>query len=227
MNRDNGNAIANLESGERLPAGIQEGLRNLNAHKNKMNFGDYREALSGLLHSGKKEVNEKHRRFLGGFILGEGSINVSLKRDRGTRFGLSLDPQFNVTQHYNQSSHLMAILDLFQTGRVYYKSGSNATLVYVMDSRQSLEEKLLPFWDKYISPYQPGEEGARWLLFKRVLAGLRGGAHRSPETFGEKLLPLWDRLRRQRGQSNQSFPDLQSAREFLHAASHANRDCEK
>ena len=193
-----------------------------------MNFADYRNTLSKLLHSGNKQVNEKHRRFLGGFILGEGSINVSLKKDKGTKLGLSLDPQFNVTQHYNQSSHLMACLDLFQTGRIYYKSGSNATLVYVMDSRQSLKEKLLPFWDKYISPYQPGEEQSRWLLFKLVLEGLEKGQHRSPETFAEDLLSLWDKLRKQRGQFNESFPDLQSARDFLHSLNHRlDRDSKK
>ena len=169
-------------------------------------------------------MDEKYKRFLGGFILGEGSINVSLKRDKGTALGVCLDPQFSVTQHINQSSHLMACLDLFQTGRIYHKSGSNATLVYVMDSRQSLREKLLPFWAKYITPYQPSEENKRLQSFQLVIQGLDGGLHRSVETFAYKLLPLWDSLRKQRGQSNESFPDLQSAQDFVLAGSRSVTD---
>ena len=207
-----------LQAGEKLSPEFLSTLKKINASKKVSTFVAYRSALTQLLHSGNRALKEKHRHFLGGFILGEGSINVSLKRDRGTALGLSLDPQFSLTQHINQSSHLMACLDLFQTGRIYHKSGSNATLVYVMDSRRSLEEKLLPFWEQYISPYQLGEEKGRLIIFKKTLEAFQRKEHLSKESFVEKVLPLWDSLRKQRAQSNESFPDLKSAQDFVRAA---------
>ena len=211
-----------LQAGEKLTLEFLSTLKQINADKRKGTFSAYRGALTQLLHSGDRVIHDKHKRFLAGFILGEGSINLSLKRDKNN-LGLKLDPQFIVTQHINQSSHLMACLDLFQTGRIYYKSGSNATLVYVMDNRRSLGEKLLPFWEEYISPYQLGEEKCRLITFKKALEAFQRGEHLSLESFAKKVLPLWDKLRKQRGQSNESFPDLKSAQDFVHNLSLANQ----
>lgn len=205
-----------LKPGEKLTPCFLEKLKSINMTKKKyQNFLLYKEQLGKLLHCPHRPIDEKYKRFLGGFILGEGSINVFLKKDKGTKYQLALDPQFSVTQHISKCSFLHACLEVFQTGRIYYKSGSNDTLVFAIDSRQSIKTKLVPFWEKYISPFMVEREKKRFKLFCSILDSLERGEHLSGETFGENLLPLWDALRVQRGQKNESFHDLKSAQLYL------------
>ena len=210
---------APLKSGEKISPVLLEKLRVINKSRQKGKSAVYYKALSEILPPASQPIDEKHKRFLAGFIIAEGSINVSAKKitaqsPRGKN-SLALDPEFSVTQHLNRASHLMALLQMFGTGRIYYKSGSNATLVYVIDNRLSLEEKCIPFWEKYITPYQVGDENLRFQQWRQIIRGFRLGKHKCKKSFLEELLPLWHSLRRQQGQSNESFATLEQAREWV------------
>ena len=202
-----------LKPGEKIPPSLLEKLRLINKSRKDSGHPAYFKKLSEILPPAPHTINEKYKRFLAGFVLGEGSINVSAKK--GVNGGLMLDPEFSVTQHLNGSSHLMALLKMFGTGRISYKSGSNATLVYVIDNRVSLEEKCIPFWEKYISSYQGQQENQRFQLFRQIIRGLKLGKHRCKKTLIEELLPLWHNLRKQQGQSNQSFANLECAKKWV------------
>ena len=203
--------------GEILPLQVVENLRNVNNIKKqkKKTFSWYKTEIAnifGITECDKKKYQSvKYKTFYGGFIVGEGSINVNAKKSKNALFGILIDPEFSITQHVNGFGFLFAALSLFETGSIHYKSGSNATLVYRIDNRRSIQEKVIPFWDTYIVPYQSFEQNQRILFFKRICVFLEQKKHKELHFFTNQILPLWDKLRKQKGQINESFPDLEAA----------------
>jgi uncharacterized membrane protein len=203
--------------GEILPLQVVENLRNVNNIKKqkKKTFSWYKTEIAnifGITECDKKKYQSvKYKTFYGGFIVGEGSINVSAKKSKNALFGILIDPEFSITQHVNGFGFLFAALSLFETGSIHYKSGTNATLVYRIDNRRSIQEKVIPFWDTYIVPYQSFEQNQRILFFKRICLFLEQKKHKELHFFTNQILPLWDKLRKQKGQINESFPDLEAA----------------
>lgn len=228
--KKNGNENQNTKiiclPGETLSNDVLENLRTINNLKKqkKKSFSWYRTEIAKLFGivdqvSDKKQKrgykSVKYKTFYGGFVVGEGSINVSAKKSINALFGILIDPEFSVTQHVNGFGFLFAALCLFETGSIHYKSGSNATLVYRIDNRKSLLEKVIPFWETYICPYQSTEENRRVLLFKRILFFLQEKKHKDYIFFLDQILPLWDKLRKQKGQINESFPNYEAAKNFV------------
>lgn len=216
--------------GETLSPQIIEKLKQANHTKKKKPFSWYKSEIqkifgypsfiSGCVSLERTEKVKKsnidykslkYKTFYAGFVVGEGSINVSIKKNPLAFFGILLDPEFSITQHVNGFEFLFAALCLFETGSIHYKSGSNATLVYRIDNRKSLYQKVIPFWETYIFPYQSSEGQQRMILFKRILFFLEQKKHKDLHFFVNKMLPIWDKLRKQKGQINQTFPDLETA----------------
>jgi len=88
--------------------------------------------------------------FLAGVIEGEGSVCVSIKEHPTARFGYLVDPEFFLYQHRTGIKLLHLAQEVFGTGRISPKPGNESVLVYSIASRRSIEEKVLPFIDKYM-----------------------------------------------------------------------------
>ena len=192
-------------------------LKKLNSIKKqkKKDFFWYRTVIKKLfMVTENPRISVRSKTFLGGFIAGEGSINVSAKKSSNALFGIIIDPEFSVTQNLNGSFLLFKTLCLFETGSIHFKEGSNAVFVYRIDNRKSLIEKVIPFWETYILPHIDLEQKQRMKLFKEMLLLLEKKEHKNIVSFRDQILPLWDRLRKQRGQKNESFPDLETAKSF-------------
>lgn len=179
----------------------------------KKNFGTYYANLLKLFNVSSTVITSEHKYFLGGFIEGEGSLNISAKKI--AEKALMIDPEFSITQHINGVSILLFAMCIFQTGRLFYKSGSKATLVYRIDNRQSLKTKVIPFFKTYVTPFSSVFKKHRTEKFEKLLILFEKGVHKSYDGMFHEILPLWDSLRMQKGQKNQSFTDLASAQEFL------------
>lgn len=123
------------------------------------------------------------KEYLAGFTDGEGCFNVSLKKQKDTRFGWVLDPLFQVTQHKNNRE----ILELFQSmmtcGRIIEKPGQKDLLVFLVDNRKQLKEKVIPFFERHplFTKRQDFEK------FREIVEGLERKEHRNLEGF-KKLL---------------------------------------
>ena len=211
--------IINLGPKETLSFTCIEDLKkaNLTKKQKKKNFSWYKTTIQKIFNipCAKKNIKSvKYKSFYAGFVAHEGSINVSAKKSKDAIFGIFIDPEFSVTGHVNGFSFLFAALSLFDTGSIHIESGSNKDLVYRIDNRKSLMEKVVPFWETYILPHQSFEERKRMILFKRLLIFLEEKKHKDLDFFLNQILPLWDKLRKQKGQKNESFPDLQSAISF-------------
>ena len=211
---------------ETLPDNVLKNLYTINKLKKqkKKCFSWYKTEIAKLFGivdqvSHKKQKigykSVKYKTFYGGFVAGEGSINVSAKKSRNAFFGILIDPEFSVSQHVNGFGFLFAALCLFETGSIHYKSGSYATLVYRIDNRKSLFEKVIPFWETYVCPYRSAEENQRIIFFKRILFFLEEKKHKDYIFFIDQILPLWDKLRKQKGQKNESFPNYEAAKNFV------------
>ena len=131
------------------------------------------------------------------------------------------DPEFNITQHINGIQNLYLALCVFQTGRIRYKSSSNATFVYTIDNRKSLIEKVIPFYETYVKPYGCKVKVSRVKTFKQVLKLIDEKAHLNSDRLINEFLPLWDSLRMQFN-SNQTFVDQRQAELFLKNANAQN-----
>jgi len=136
-----------LRPGEKLPTEVVDALKKANAQINKTkNFEEYMKTIQRILQLPDYEpLNEFEKFYLAGFLEGEGSISVGAKKGPKTKFGAYLDPAFHVAQHINGSKHLFQCLCFFRTGRIRHKAGSNATLVFEIETRKSLQDKIVPF----------------------------------------------------------------------------------
>jgi hypothetical protein len=76
--------------------------------------------------------------FLAGFVEGEGSLCVSIKRHPTCRHGYYVDPGFFLYQHESGRALLELAQAIFEGGRIYRKSGSERVLVYEISSMASL-----------------------------------------------------------------------------------------
>ena len=200
----------------KIEAAFLEQLKQINAKYTKTkNFYQYQSNICKLFKL--MPLTKKTRDtlfYLGGFLEGEASLNVGAKKNVTSKFGFFLDPEFNVTQHINGISNLFLAMHVFQTGRIRFKSGSLATFVYTIDNRQALEEKVIPFYEKYISHYGSPIKFQRVKLFKQFLKLFRDKAHLDKNRMINEMLPLWDALRMQ-SNSNQTFKDLLEAKQWI------------
>lgn len=122
---------------------------------------------------------EAERWFLAGLIEGEGSFSVSIKFHRGTRYGVLVDPEFFIYQHVAGRSLLEMARRIFGTGRIYPKPGSPQVLVFCIDARQSLRERVVPFLFKYVYPFSARKGQIR--LFAEIVEALERKEHHTPE----------------------------------------------
>ena len=51
--------------------------------------------------------------------------------------------------------------------------------------------------------------------FAQIIKLLDGGAHKDENRLINDVLPVWDKLRKQKGQSNQSFSDLEATQKYV------------
>ena len=130
--------------------------------------------LSKLMRKGKRL-----RLYLLGFIDAEGCFSVSLKKQKDARFGWVLDPLFQVTQHKNYRIILELMKKEFSCGRIIEKPGQKDLLVFLVDNRRQLKEKVMPFFEK--NPLVVKSEDFR--LFKEIVEGLENKMHSDKETF--------------------------------------------
>lgn len=201
---------------KKICTSIIEKLQKANKDVKNGNFPQYIKKIQQIFGlSDTVPVTTELKIFMGGFIKGESSLNVSAKKLQNAKFGLLIDPEFSIAQHVSGIQNLYHALKIFNTGRIRYKSGSNATFVFIIDNRQTLKEKILPFWKTYVIPYGSSSLGNRLKQFEKILSLLESNAHHDKNRFCYELLPVWDSLRKQKGQSNEAFESLEKAQEYI------------
>ena len=96
-------------------------------------------------------ITEQQRWFLAGFIEGEGSVCVSIKKHPTAQFGYYVDPEFFLYQHRAYPQLLELARGTFGGGSIFPKQGNERVLVYAITSRRSIAERVVPFLRTYMS----------------------------------------------------------------------------
>lgn len=207
----------NHSPGEKISPQIIQQLKNANEkYSRSKDFPKYLRSIEEIFNlKSPNKITTQHQLFLGGFIEGDGSLNVSAKKLATAKFGLLIDPEFSITQHVNGVSNLYTAMLVFKTGRIRYKSGSNATLVFIIDNRQTLEERVIPFFENYVIPYGSTLKQKRLLKFKELILLFKQNCHQDLNCFINQILPLWDSMRMQKGQKNETFESLKDAQHYV------------
>ena len=135
--------------------------------------------LSRVNQQERLSQNEMLKCFLAGFIEGEGSLCVSIKAHPTSKFGYYVDPEFFVYQHESGRRLLENCQELFHTGKIYPKPQNEQVLVYGVTSRQSIMEKVIPYFEKYVVPYSAKTE--TFYRFKEICDLMEGGEHKTAQ----------------------------------------------
>jgi hypothetical protein len=206
-----------LEPGEKISQDFLQKLAEINAHyTKKKDFLKYQQDLGKLFDLPSPKINNRTTDYLAGFIEGEGSLSVGAKKNLTGKFKVYIDPEFNITQHINGIANLYLVLSYFKTGRLRHKTGSNATFVFTIDNRLTLEQKIVPFYESYLSSdFGTSVKKRRVWIFKALLNLFNEKAHFDLERMLFEVLPLWNAMRMQVGQKNETFKSLEDAQNYV------------
>lgn len=103
--------------------------------------------------------------FLGGFVEGEGSNSVSVNKN--LKYGINIQPVFNVSQHKNGLEISYSFKDLLNSGSVVEKSGSPDIWVYTLKGYKQIIEHVIPFLELYVQPFSGKKE--EYAIFKEIV----------------------------------------------------------
>jgi len=122
------------------------------------------------------------RYYLVGFVDGEGSFSVSIKKLPTAKFGWIVDPCFQVYQHKKNVHILELFKKFFQAGYIKPKSPTSNTYVFTISQRRALQEKVIPFFKKYKLLTSKWEEFCK---FAQIIEKMEKGEHRNLEGLKE------------------------------------------
>lgn len=87
-----------------------------------------------------------------GYVDGEGCFSVSLFRNKTTKFGWQVFPEFVVTQGEKSKKSLNIIENFFKCGKIYvnkrYDNHNENIYRYCVRSKKELTEIIIPFFKK-------------------------------------------------------------------------------
>lgn len=134
----------------------------------------------------KKDIkNSSYLYFLGGFVEGEGSNSVSISIHKDFKYGINIQPVFNVSQHKNGLELLNSFKELFNCGSVVLKSGSTDIYVYTLKGYKQIIKHVIPFLETYVQPYSCKKE--EYLVFKKICLASSEGKQKDKESLIEMV----------------------------------------
>lgn len=154
----------------------------------------------------KKDIKEDHLVYLGGFVEGEGSININIRTSKNTRFGMFVDPEFGLYQSNRNIQHLFTLCRYLKAGTVYVgtlkKPGLDDTVhsnfekaSFRVGGRLDLIEKVSPFIQKYVIPHAGPYYKNRFDRWSKALNLFEKQVHLSAVGMYTEMIPLAISLR--------------------------------
>jgi LAGLIDADG endonuclease len=126
--------------------------------------------------------------YIAGFVDGEGSFHVAICRNKSTRAGWQLVPEFHVSQNAERREVLDLIRERFGCGRIQanHRATSDTTLVFVVRNREDLLTRVIPFFET-----QPllSSKQRDFAAFAHIVRSMGRGDHLTADGF-EALVEL-------------------------------------
>jgi len=123
--------------------------------------------------------------FLGGFVEGEGSNSVSISVNKNFKYGINIQPIFNVSQHKNGLDILYSFKELFNSGSIVEKSGSPDIFVYTLKGYKQIIKYVIPFLESYVQPFTCKKE--EFAIFKEIVLQSSEGKQKYKDTLIEMV----------------------------------------
>jgi hypothetical protein len=164
------------------------------------------------------QITEEFKYFLAGFAEGEGSLNVSIKKQPESRIGVYIDPEFSVLQHNRAPDNLFAFAKLFGTGTVTPGKnieGPGSKADFSIGNRKALVEKVAPFYQQYVYPHCSQFKRQHAIKFFSLILLYEKGAHQKIRSIIDQLAPLVFQLRSSKARKDVGFADLQELKDYL------------
>lgn len=140
----------------------------------------------------KINISEKIGWYLSGFVDGEGSFNVSLRKKSDYRVGWQPVLSFNVSQREKTILTLMK----FHFGCGIIKRRKDGLHSYDVTNPKEIREIIIPFFEKF--DFLSKDKKRNFFLFKQVVELMAEKKHLKPEGFRE-LLEIRERLNKGKG----------------------------
>ncbi len=150
------------------------------------NISSLKKNQQGTINKNKYDIkNPNYLYFLGGFVEGEGSNSVSISVNKNFKFGVNLQPVFNVSQHENGLKILNSFKELFGTGSVVEKSGSPNIWVYTLKGYKQIIEHVIPFLETYVQPFSCKKD--EYNIFISLVLNSAAGHQKNKDTLIEMV----------------------------------------
>lgn len=140
----------------------------------------------------KVKIPERIGWYISGFVDGEGSFNVSLRKKSDYRVGWQPVLSFNVSQR--EKTILALMKRHFGCGII--KRRKDGLYSYDVTNPRAIQEKIIPFFEKY--SFFSANKKKNFSLFKRIVKLMAAKRHLEPKGFRE-LLELRKKLNKGKG----------------------------
>ena len=118
--------------------------------------------------------------WVAGFVDGEGSFNVPIRRLRGGALPFRISLSFNVSQLGSEEPSLLR--SVFDVGTV--RGRGDGVYYYEVTTVTGLVERVFPFFDRFVLR---GVKRHDLVRFRRITTLIQSGRHLSPDGFEEIL----------------------------------------
>ena len=139
-------------------------------------------------------VSERIGWYFSGFVDGEGSFNVSLRKKPDYKVGWQPVLSFNVSQREQEVLALMKFH--FNCGII--KRRRDGLYSYDVTNPKAIQDVIIPFFEKY-KFFSPSKEN-NFLIFKKIARLMFAKRHLKPKGF-RKLLQLREKLNEGKGRT--------------------------
>jgi hypothetical protein len=131
--------------------------------------------------------NPNYLYFLGGCfaVEGEGSNSIAVSVGKEFKYGVNLQPIFNVSQHVNGINILNSFKELFGAGSIVQKSGSDDVWVYTIKGYKQIIKLVLPFLKTYVQPFSCKKN--EYAVFKKLVLDSAAGHQKQKDTLIEMV----------------------------------------
>jgi hypothetical protein len=139
-----------------------------------------------------KNISLKDGYYIAGFVDGEGSFNISLKKRNDYEKDWKITSSFNISQ--KDRVILSWIKDIFGCGTL--RERKDGVVYYEVTNISSLIEKVIPFFIKF--NFISANKKRNFSIFKRIVEIMSKKEHLKPEGF-RQILELRETLNEGKG----------------------------
>lgn len=169
------------------------------------------------------QFDEHFKWYLTGFVDGEGSFCLAVKKHPGNRFGWQIDPSFYLYQHEKHLWILEAVKQFFGAGCIHRKSNPGTVFTYALHGIKNARTKVIPFFKQY--PLRVKHE--TFERFTEAVELMENKVHHTPEGF-ERVVRIAHGLNQMgKGRKWSIERILEVSSETTRQTPHASSDAEK